>query len=79
MKKLELVQSFCCKLHEATQVFVVVDYVREMILKKSCKFGDCGSFEHLLFLFVSFHCILVAAVTANFGLFMKLMSCNTSF
>ena len=43
----ELVQSFCCK---STQMFVMVDYVREMTAKKSCKYGEYGSFEHLLFL-----------------------------
>ena len=31
-------------------MFVMVDYVREMTVKKSCKCGECGSFEHLLFL-----------------------------
>ena len=30
---------------------VLVDYVREMTLKKSCKYGEYGSFEHLLLLF----------------------------
>ena len=29
----------------------MVDIVREMTSKKSCKFGEYGSFEHLLFLF----------------------------
>ena len=32
MGKLELVQ-----LHEATQIFMMVDYVKEMTVKKSCK------------------------------------------
>ena len=39
------------KLHEATEMFVMVDYVREMAMEKSCKYGKYGSFEHLLFLF----------------------------
>ena len=29
----------------------MVDYVREMTVKKSCEYGNYGSFEHLLFLF----------------------------
>ena len=33
-------------------MFVMVDFIREMTVKKSCKYGDYGSFEHLLFLFV---------------------------
>ena len=45
--KLELVQSFCWKVTWSSSN---VDYVREMPVKKSCKCGDYGSFEHLLFL-----------------------------
>ena len=30
---------------------MVVGYVTEMTVKKSCKYGEYGSFEHLLFLF----------------------------
>ena len=45
------------KLHEATKMFVMVDYVREMTVKKSCKYGEYGSFEHLLILFTSCKCI----------------------
>ena len=33
-------------------MFVMVDYVRKMTVKKSCKYGDYGSFEYLLLLFV---------------------------
>ena len=40
------------KLHEATAIFVMVDYVREVTAKKSCKYGKYGSFENLVFLFV---------------------------
>ena len=29
----------------------MVDYVREITVKKSCKYGEYGSFEHLLSLF----------------------------
>ena len=32
-------------------MFVTVDYVREMTVKKSCKCGENGSLEHLSFLF----------------------------
>ena len=32
---------------------MMVDYVREMTVKKSCKYGQYGSFVHLLFLFFS--------------------------
>ena len=31
------------------QMFLMVDYVREMIVKKACKCGRYGLFEHLLF------------------------------
>ena len=56
--KLELVQSFCCKLSAAKSgcvnqlkcVFVMAEYVKEMTEKKSCKYGEYGSFEHVLFL-----------------------------
>ena len=39
------------KLHDVTQMVVIIAYVREMTVKKSCKYGEYGSFEHLLFLF----------------------------
>ena len=39
------------KLHEASQMLVMVHYVREMTLKNFCTYGENGSFEHLLFLF----------------------------
>ena len=39
------------KLHEATQVFMVADYVREMTEEVMCV--KYGPFEHLLFLFLS--------------------------
>ena len=35
-----------------TLMFVMVEYVREMAVKKSCKYGEYGSFEHLLFLLI---------------------------
>ena len=31
-------------------MFMMVDFVREMTVK-SCKYGKCGSYAHLLFLF----------------------------
>ena len=40
------------KLHEANQMFVMVDCVREMIVKKSCKYGRYVS---LLLLFMDLH------------------------
>ena len=33
-------------------MLVMVDNVRKMTVKKSCKYGSCGLFEHLLFLFI---------------------------
>ena len=40
------------KLHEATEMFMMVDYVMMMTVQKSykCKYGDYALFEHLLFL-----------------------------
>ena len=34
----------------------MVDYVREMTAEKSCKYGEHGSREHLLFLFLVGSC-----------------------
>ena len=39
------------QLPEATQMFMMVGYVRKITMK-SCKYGEYESFEHLLFLFV---------------------------
>ena len=47
----EATQIFIIKLHETTQIFIMVDYVSEMTVKKSFKYGQYGSLEHLLFLF----------------------------
>ena len=52
--KLELVLFFRYKVYKATQMFVMVDYVREMTSKKSCKYSKYGSFDHVLFLFFYF-------------------------
>ena len=59
-EKVEVVQSLRCKMHKATQMFVMVDYVRKMTVKTSCNYGEYGLFEHLLFLglllvFLSLH------------------------
>ena len=42
-------------------MFVMVDYVRKMTMKTSCKYGEHGSFEYLLFLFKSNSSCLVNA------------------
>ena len=42
------------KLHEAIQMFMMVDYVREMGVKKSFMHDEPGSFEHLLLLLFVF-------------------------
>ena len=46
-RKLELVESFL-----KLQMFVRAEYrsIRGMTVKKSCNYGEYGSFEHLLFL-----------------------------
>ena len=31
---------------------MMADYVKEMTVKKSCRYAQYGSFEHLLFLFI---------------------------
>ena len=38
-------------MHEVAQTFTVVDNVRQITAKKSCKSGKYGSIEHLLLLF----------------------------
>ena len=43
--KLELVQVFYHKVHEATPMFLMVDFVREMTVKKSSRYAGYGSFE----------------------------------
>ena len=35
--------------HEPTKMLMMIDYVREMTSKRSCKYGEYGSFEPLLF------------------------------
>ena len=43
---------FVVELHEATEMLVMVDYLRGMTVKKSCKYDKYGSFRQLLFLFI---------------------------
>ena len=51
--KIELVLSFCFT--ETIQVFVIFDYYRKMTVKKSRKYREYGSFEHLLLLLFLIH------------------------
>ena len=39
-------------LHGAAQMFIMVDRIWEMTVKKSNKYGEYGSLKYLLFLFV---------------------------
>ena len=41
MRKLEL-------MHEVAQTFAMVDHARQMIAKKSCRYGQHKSFQRLL-------------------------------
>ena len=60
------------KLCEAAQMFVMVDCVREMTVKKSCKYAKYGSCEHLLFLFcLGFLC----SFFAFFSFFLCMILC----
>ena len=49
-RKLELVLSICVRRYEVDLTLPVVDYVREMTTKNSCRYCEYGSFEQL-FLF----------------------------
>ena len=44
-----LCSHFVVKLHEAVQKSMMVGYVRGLTVRKSCKYGEDESFEHLLF------------------------------
>ena len=46
-RELELAQSVV-EGHEVTQSPAVVDYIREMKVKKSCRYGEYELLEHLL-------------------------------
>ena len=60
--KIELINHSVIKLHEVTQMFAIVDCVREMTSEKSFKYGKYGLFEHLLFLSVILSCHVAEAV-----------------
>ena len=47
-------------------MFVMVDYVREKTVKKSCKYGEYGLFERLLFLLPSFFVELCSKLMYKF-------------
>ena len=49
MGNLETVSRSVVKLHEETQMFMMVAFERKMTAKKSCKYGKYESFKHLLF------------------------------
>ena len=45
-------------------MFVMIDYVRKISVKESCKYGEYRLFEHLLFLFnYCFFSMLVSWLT----------------
>ena len=46
-------------------MFMMVDYVKEMSVKKSCKYGEYGLSEHLLFLFKCVACDASGSVGAK--------------
>ena len=53
--------SCVVKLHEATQMFMMIDYVRKITVKKYCKYGKYELFEHLFFLFVGTVVLIITA------------------
>ena len=53
-ESLNFCTHFVVNVHEATQLFMLVDYLTEMTVKKSCEYDEYGSFEHLLFLFLRY-------------------------
>ena len=52
MRKLVLMGFSIVNLCEVDTPFVMVDFVMEMLSKKSCNFGEYGSFYHGLFLYL---------------------------
>ena len=50
MGELEPMHNCVVKVHEASQMLVMVDCVGEMTLKQSCKSDEYGSFQHVLFM-----------------------------
>ena len=51
-KRLNFCNQSVVKWHEVSQSLTVIDYVREMATKKSCKWDEYGSFEHFFFYWV---------------------------
>ena len=66
-----VIQNFF-KWHEVDWTFAVVSIVREMATKKYCKYGEYGSFEHLLFL-CYVNCILFSVIPSHASLFLSLV------
>ena len=56
--KLMLGSHSVVKWHEAAQTFAVVYHVKEVTSNKTCQYGEYGSFEQLLFLFIDFFVII---------------------
>ena len=48
-------------MHEAAQMFKMVDYVKKVTVKKFCKYVKYGLFEHSLFSFFFFFFFYVIA------------------
>ena len=46
--KLELVQLFYCNDSRSNSNIHEIDFVRKVAVKKSCKHGEYGLFDHLL-------------------------------
>ena len=57
---------------------MMVDYVREMTVKKSCKYGRYGLFEHLLFLFakVSYYRSLLLSSSSDLIIIINSFFCH---
>ena len=53
---------------------MMLDDVREMTSKKTCKFGEAGSFEHLLFLFCMY---LLLEGNIVYGVKIDVFCCTT--
>ena len=49
-------------------MFMIVDYVREMTVKKSCKYGEYGLFGYLLLCFGGIFFFLVFVVVVVFSI-----------
>ena len=53
-------------MYEATQMLLMVDCEREMTVKRFCKYGEYGSFVHLLILFTTFRIVMSATFDQKF-------------